>query len=295
MEGQDDYVHLARVAEEFWAQKNYKSALAYYTIACSAFVKVYPGRPAEADLLGLKDGAARCFEHLSDLSDPTDVSKLRNLKECIKLDFEVLNEKEKFLDSTDKDLLILRERIAENNTKLGNHEAALSLLRTNLKILECRERGLEDEWTLQTRYRVGVELSSLGEHQQALVLLENTLFVMITNDFPQEEQEMVREAIHAAQESITKTVANEARNDAISSNQYSSTADLKPCTPSEHRKVISDALQPTSATSNETAVAPLLSGRKENSQRLVNHEPQFIPLGWGPFRCNTTGALFNIL
>lgn len=293
MEGHDDYEHLARVAEEFWAQKNYKRALAWYTIAILAFVKVYPERTADTDLLGLKDGAARCFEHLSDLSDPTDVNKFSNLKQCIKLDFEVLNEKEKFLDSTDEELLILRETIAENNTKLGNHEAALSLLRTNLKILEL-EYGLEDEWTLQTSYRVGVELSSLGEQRQALKLLEDTLFVMTTNDFPQEQQEMVKEAIHEAQESITKNVAKEARNDAIPSNQYSSTADLKSCTPSEHQNVISDALQPTSATSNERAMAPLLSG-KENSQRLVNDEPQIIPLGWGPFRCNTLGALFNIL
>ncbi|KAJ5389011.1 uncharacterized protein N7496_000079 [Penicillium cataractarum] len=269
MEEQDDYVHLARVAEEFWARKNYKSALACYTIARLAFVKIYPERPADTDLLGLKDGAARCFEHLSDLSDPTDFSKFSNLKECIKLDFEVLSEKEKFLDSTDEELLILRETLADNNTKLGNHEAALSLLRTNLKILECREYGLEHEWTLQTSYRVGVELSSLGEHQQALILLENTLFVMTTNDFPQEQQEMVREAIYGAQESTTKAVANEARKDAIPSNQYSSTTDLKPRTPSEHQKVILDALQPTSATSDETAMTPLLSEKKESSQRLV--------------------------
>jgi hypothetical protein len=291
MEGHHDYEHLAWVAEEFWARKNYKSALACYTIACLAFVKIYPDRSADTDLLGLKDGAARCFEHLSDLSDPTDVSKFSNLKECIMLDFEVLKEKEKILDSNDEELLILRETLAENNAQIGNHEAALSLLRTNLKILECKEYGLEDEWTLQTRYRVGVELSLLGENQQALILLEKTLSVMTTNGFPQEQQEIVREAIHGAQEFIEKTVANEARNNAIPSNQYSRTADLKPCTPPEHQKLILGTFQSTSATSNETAVAR----SKENSQRLGNNEPQSIPLGLGPFRCNTLGALFNIL
>lgn len=268
MAAHDDYAGPSRDAEGFWEQGDYASALDCYTTAMLVFRMTYPGRVADPTLLELKIGAARCLE------------KLDHLEECVELDSEVLNEREKILEPTDKDLLILRETLAANNTELGKHEAALSLLHTNLEILESPDYGPEHEWTLQTKYGLAMEMSSVGEYHQALLLLEETLYMMTAKQFPHEDQEMIRARISMVQESMVKRALDD---HAILPKKDSSAPKLKPPIASKHQEtkikkkktVVKDELATkTSKTAPPAAPVPT---KVKGSQELVNHKASRLP------------------
>lgn len=271
MAGHDDYAGPARDAECFWEKDDYANALDCYTAARLAFLETYPGRVADPILLELKIGAARCLERLG------------HLEECVDLDSEVLSEQEKLLKPTDANLLMLRETLAANNTQLGKHEAALSLLQTNLKVLESPDYGLEHEWTLQTKCTLAMEMSSVGEHHQALVLLEKTLRVMAARHFPHEDQEMVRAGIRMVQETMKKCAANEAKDHAILSEKVSSAPELKPPTSSKHQETTiktEDSLakdeSPSKISKNIPPAVPE-STKVKGSQESVNHKAFKLP------------------
>lgn len=268
MAGHDDYAGPARDAESFWEKRDYASALNCYTAARLAFLETYPGRVADPILLELKIGAARCLELLG------------HLEECVDLDSEVLDEREKLLKSTDENLLMLREILAANNTQLGKHGAALSLLQTNLKILESPEYGLEHEWTLQTKYSIAMEMSSVGEYRQALVLLANTLNVMAANHFPHEAQEMVRAGASVVQEAMTKCTVNEVKDAAVLSKKVSSAPKLSLPTSSETTIQKENPLakdKSPSKPSKGTPPAITVSTKVTSPQELVNHTMVKLP------------------
>lgn len=271
MAGYDDYAGPARDAESFWEKGDYASALDCYTAARLAFLETYPRRVADPILLELKIGAARCLELLG------------HLEECVNLDSEVLNEREKLLKPTDENLLMLREILAANNTQLGKHEAALSLLQTNLKVLESPDYGLEHEWTLQTKYSLAMEMSSVGKYQQALVLLEKTLYVMAAKRFPDEAQEMVRAGISVVHETMMECAVNEAKDHVNLSKKVSSAPELKPSTSSKHQETTTkkeDSLakdEAPSKASKKTPPAIPVSTKAKGSQELVDHKAFKLP------------------
>lgn len=257
MARRDDVNALAREAEDFWEKGDYENAHSRYTAATIAFLRLFPGDLADPYLLDLKLGAARCLENLG------------RLKECIVLNCEVLNEQEKSLKPTDADLLVLRETLALNNTQLGKHTVASSLLRTNLKVLGSPDYGPEHEWTLQTMYSLAIELSSLSKYQQALALLEKTLHVMAAKSFPQERQDMVEASIKEVQEAISQRAVKVAEKEDIRSDKFSGMSEVKTSATSKHQETTTtkrhrtdkEETPPRTSKSTPRPSSPLANGK----------------------------------
>jgi tetratricopeptide (TPR) repeat protein len=273
MAGHNDYAGPARDAESFWARDDYTNALDCYTAASLAFLDTHPGKVADPNLLELKIGAARCLEHLG------------RLEECIKLDSEVLSEWEKLLKPTDENILLLRETLAANVSRQGNHEAASLLLQTNLKVLVSSKQDTGHQWISETKYSLAIELSSLGKYQQALVLLEETLGVMTAKHVPQEEQDMVRAKISMIQETIIKRTEKKAKSHGVSSTNVSNKSELKLPTPSKNqeseigKETILAKNKTPSAISKKTPADTTLSAIVRLSQEPMSAKRASIPLG----------------